>query len=649
MGDSKRIVDDLLKELVAFGDIVEDIEKIYFYDLSKLILAVLENDIKLNPFMLALVDEYVDKLVTQYTDNITSDFKMLSLWYMLSRLQGKESIQSLDELFFTIYLNISDTDSIFKNIYGMEFFVSGKNFKEYIDNIFLYNQGPIDKVFIYKLYYITYMCFERGEYYLYLNEKLKEIYKQAIDSDLEELVFYLYFPLLMTDIGIRNSQADFRNFNDEIEKSLENFILEKIIPKYEIKPNSAENNNKKIAFLIERAVPTSIYNVTDSLLENLSKIENLDYEIYILDLNVYELNGSDPKYVERLKSFNVKYVNLKEVLSVPFSFTYDLVQHCLDIRRFIINEKINTLIAVNGRVEISFLFSCRTAPNQIYWSHGNFEYDVNNIDKKITNCFIENKNKYHFERTGMIAKIHSSLTVEEQKAVESIRKQYPKDSYVLGTIGRLLKIDNDEYINTIANIMKKNTHCIYLACGVGDINSVKDKFKKHGLEERVYMPGFVNAKYYGHVIDLVLDSFPIEGGNTIRELISKKKMVIRKSMEEMKVFYILDYWEEYYNAKDHSCEKVKYFFNEFINYLSDEKLTVYDKKFVQEYFENFKGYKVFKNYFEEYEYLADLCINDSHFFNSINKVVQGVYTAQEKLEKKYVPLEFLQLVYNKRS
>ena len=113
-----------------------------------------------------------------------------------------------------------------------------------------------------------------------------------------------------------------------------------------------------------------------------------------------------------------------------------------------------------------------------------------------------------------------------QKA-KGIRDQLPSGSFILGTIGRLVKIDNDEYLSAIKKIMEKNPHTIYLACGAGNIEYFQERIRAFGLENRFVFTGHINPHVFGYVIDLWLDTFPMHQGESMSEYSSKGGVFLR--------------------------------------------------------------------------------------------------------------------------
>jgi hypothetical protein len=70
--------------------------------------------------------------------------------------------------------------------------------------------------------------------------------------------------------------------------------------------------------------------------------------------------------------------------------------------------------------------------------------------------------------------------------------------------------------------MKENPNTIYLACGDGNEESIKEKLKKYNIDEKRFVfTGHVKAHIYGWVIDVWPDSFPLRGGQAKGEFKAK--------------------------------------------------------------------------------------------------------------------------------
>ena len=105
----------------------------------------------------------------------------------------------------------------------------------------------------------------------------------------------------------------------------------------------------------------------------------------------------------------------------------------------------------------------------------------------------------------------------------------------------MIKLDNENYIKTIATILLDNPQTIYLACGSGGQNNIKKLLKKYDIENRFYFTGQIDAHIYGNVIDIFLDTFPHGHGESKSEFQGKGKPALHLSPEYHR-FYTQQQW-----------------------------------------------------------------------------------------------------------
>jgi hypothetical protein len=194
---------------------------------------------------------------------------------------------------------------------------------------------------------------------------------------------------------------------------------------------------------------------------------------------------------------------------------------------------------------MGFLYVTRVAPRQIYWSHGNCSYDVEGIDERISHFEQECKEFKWKIFNVSVAEEFLVGSQEEKKKGEIIKKSlietFGEDTVILGTIGRLVKIESEEYIKTLSEIMKQNPNTIYLACGDGNQENVEKLIDKYGIDlKRVVFTGQVNPHIYGWVIDVWLETFPLRQGQSRNEFEAKsgaivgyKKYYSKKAIEDI--------------------------------------------------------------------------------------------------------------------
>jgi hypothetical protein len=81
--------------------------------------------------------------------------------------------------------------------------------------------------------------------------------------------------------------------------------------------------------------------------------------------------------------------------------------------------------------------------------------------------------------------------------------------------------------------LEENPKSIYLACGTGNEESIKQKLVKYNIpKERFLFEGFVNAHVYGYIIDVYLNTFPEPSGESANEFLKKGEDKFIVSMEE---------------------------------------------------------------------------------------------------------------------
>lgn len=535
---------EIINELLSVDISSENINLMLFS-----FLQYLRDNEGLNEDILFKLLEIINFLIEHdvIVDNINRDFantllstlekeKSLSsihLYYALSYIQDLKDIDSIKEEYFYLLANHNILLEFINQFKFIKVLFPDEKFEEYINlfSKYLFKDNFLDldileqKRRIFKLYYLGSINYLRSKKFKNIYYVLSEIYSKAIENEQEELAFYLYTPLIMSWDESAPTQAELAYFNQQIEIPLERLIRERLIKKYDIKKNKKvikKNKKTKVAFLIDRVIPYSIYNVFYNLLESLADAESTRYEFIIYNLNCIEL-GSLSETVEELKGLGLEYIDLhKEYVGDEYPF-YNIVEKALKVRNRLIHDEIDILIGMNSRPEYNFLFTTRTAPKQVYWSHGNYEYDIAEIDLGISHGGVPSDKVSKFKHLEMTMDINKYNPEIDMKEVSRIRGNYPENSFILGTIGRLIKIDNDEYLESVASIMKQNPQTIYLACGNGDRQGIEEKVEKLGIANRFFFTGYIDADIYANVIDLWLNQFPIGGGEALEEYRAKGK------------------------------------------------------------------------------------------------------------------------------
>jgi len=360
---------------------------------------------------------------------------------------------------------------------------------------------------------------------LYSNLKIliSELIKQEKISSVMYVEFFTYH------IMGNNFQTidEWREFNKNITQKTES-LYKKYASTLQ-KANPTKKNKKRIAFIKDRVVMNSVFQTEYSLFKLLKndKTFNDNYEIAVYTVNYFEKSQDFDKCINMFEQIGVPYIN-PVIKFLKDGYYNNHYQKALQLRQTLLDDDIDIIIMGGVFPIIDFLYLSRTAPLQIYFSHGNCAFNIEGIDKRITH-FRQECNEFECNLINIpITNEFLIGTAGEKEIGELLKKdyleKYDKDTVILGTIGRLVKIDSDEYLETLSIIMKQYPNTIYLACGIGNRETIKTKLKKYNIDEKRFLfLGQINAHIYGWVIDLYLAPFPADSGQALEEFRRKGK------------------------------------------------------------------------------------------------------------------------------
>lgn len=565
----------------------------------------------------------------EYQKYFSLDIRFLVTWFLIRSIKDSSLEKEITEEFFSVYLVFDKFQNIIDNVDIIKMIFPQDKLEKYLDELYkailrrndFFDLSLIEKEkTIYKYHYMTVMLYERSEKpFKKMFQNLYKLFLEAIEKKDDEIVFYIYAPLQFSWNGVSTTQDEYKTFNERVEKVLEQYIRNNMIKKYKVKDNNKIlNKNKpiKVAFLQERLINYSIYKVLYSLLKNLNEENNAKYEFIILNLNFTELGGSIPEVENLTNELGFEYINCHELLMEDNGPFYSVVNKSLELRDLILNKEIDILIGMHSRAEYNFLFTTRVCPIQIYWSHGNFEYNLENIDKVISH-FKAPTNKKDINKFTLPISFDSYNPIVDKKEIINIKNRYPKEFFILGYIGRLVKIEDDKYLNVVSEIMKLNKNTIFLACGSGDQSKIKQKINELGIADRFYFTGHINSHVYAHIIDLYLSSF-INGGEALQEYIYKEKPFVFKINSNDKTI------EDYKNVD--ILNRIK---DKDLNYVYSELYTLDNLESLKNKDYLYSENKCFKTYS-----LLQSVISDEDYINVASLFVRN-YKIAKKAAKEY--------------
>jgi len=359
----------------------------------------------------------------------------------------------------------------------------------------------------------------------------KTIFYEHIARDECDEAMYVHFFIYHKMGNSFQTQAEWKTFNDEIDRPAADYYkawCERAkLPKCK---ESQSEGRKIIGILQDRFVENSPFKVLYSVLKDVmaSREFREQYDVRIYLMSYFEKSENDLKCINMVEKLGIT------VWDGATPFYGDGIYHshlgkALYIRQKIIDDGVDIMIHGASYDINDFLVVSRVVPKQIYWIHGNFEFDVPNIDKRITHISDES----HMKQSDYIVEHFDFQTNElylnpeeegKRKKAEIIRSRFSSNTVVFGSIGRLVKIDNYDFLRAVLQILQRCPEAVYLACGGGNVESIKEKAIELGMPmERFLFEGYVDPHVYGYAIDIYLNTFPEPSGQAAIEFLEKTK------------------------------------------------------------------------------------------------------------------------------
>lgn len=364
-----------------------------------------------------------------------------------------------------------------------------------------------------------------------------------------DLALYLQFFIYHICGNSFSKQEQWQEFNIEISQYATPIYREfatKFLP-YLPKSSPSTNKRKIIGILRDRIVENSPFKVEYSLIKNLlaSPEFTQHYEIKIYCMSLIEKSENNPQAIAKLAKLGIETIDIGLGFNKA-GFYNSHLQKALALREIMFRDEVAMLISPNNGYGISdFLLASRCARVQVFWTHGNFVYDISGIDTRLTHICNNQKSIAHngFSFYGIPVQMDRSFYNPKvpQELIADTRACYVDSSvkqpvYLFGVIGRLVKIDSLAYLRSICAILEQNPHWRFLACGLGNEGEIKQKISQINpqLLPRFFFSGYVDSAVYGHILDFWVDSFPMEQGESRIEYVAKGRGLSLRYYESAK-------------------------------------------------------------------------------------------------------------------
>ncbi|WP_333655634.1 glycosyltransferase [Dissulfurispira sp.] len=385
--------------------------------------------------------------------------------------------------------------------------------------------------------------FNAPNHYVRLYEPLKTLFYESIKARNIELVLYIGFFIRFYYGNFKLNVEAWKRLDDEVERPMSDFFV-RYCKENNILPCNKKIRVKekiKVGYAYQRLILSSPVLVFLSLLKGHYLNKNTDIEFYVYGYDYIEKIGDTEKVINMIESMGFKCISAGKLGSFK-NIYHSHFEKAMALRKQIIEDGIDIFITTGTQIG-NFLVSSRVAPIQIYWSHGDPYWNVNNLDYRIVHSAEESviKGLYggieYFKFPNLMAMELLNPNVSPEK-IDIIRLKFPKDKILLGVFGILPKLNHPDYLFAVSEILKRNPETVFLICGYGDKQDIEEYFKKVGCIDRVYFEGHVNPHIYGHVIDIALDPFPVPMGVASLELQAKGKPMVsfKVNLDEINEF-----------------------------------------------------------------------------------------------------------------
>ena len=332
---------------------------------------------------------------------------------------------------------------------------------------------------------------EYGEY-----EKSKKYLKKAIEIQPEFLKPYSNLLFSLCWSGDSQNYLSFaKAYSSIIPDYNKSFIEKKIQPK----------KNLKIGFVSGdfKSHPVAYF-----FLDTLKKLKKKDLKIYAY---------SNSKIKD-------SYTSLFQENFSEWSDIYN--KNDQEIINTIRKDDIDILFDMSGHTKGNklFLFKNRCAPIQATWSGWLASTGIKEMDYIIADPYVISKeNESNFsEKIYRLKKIWQCMSVSDLNPNIFSNKVNENDSLIFGSFNNPIKIGKN-LIKTWSKILNELPNSkLFLKYGSFDIPEIKSFFLKEFLsnnvkENQIIIEGNSNREKYlncYNYIDIILDSFPINGGTT---------------------------------------------------------------------------------------------------------------------------------------
>jgi len=288
-----------------------------------------------------------------------------------------------------------------------------------------------------------------------------------------------------------------------------------------------EDQPIRLAYLAQFAHDTggnALGLVLESLLSSLQEHFYGEYELFL-----YSWMYKDLAFLERISALGVRVRR------------FDLGEYkemeLVALRQAFFDDRIAVALTDMNSAVPHYLFERRVAPVQIFYQLGLPFWPLENLDAVFQGWEIDPERlgleagRCHAVPAPKTAR-HISTPVDMER-VRVERQRFPESAHVIGFYGRLVKITPTQ-CEIIRRILLLHSDAIAVIGGTGNAAPILRFVEDNQLAGRVFVVNeFVDGAVWGHILDVFLDTFPLTGGYSCREVLAKGKPIVHMRSEDM--------------------------------------------------------------------------------------------------------------------
>jgi hypothetical protein len=214
-----------------------------------------------------------------------------------------------------------------------------------------------------------------------------------------------------------------------------------------------------------------------------------------------------------------------------------LTDQILEMDRLLRDDPVSVLISDLNFCLPTAVFARRMAPVQIFLQGGMPAWPTPGLDA-VYNSFGSDPvvagwgdaKVMPFAAPWDLASLNPPVRPEE---VAAERLSLPSDTLLIGTYGRLMKV-TDPFLRAVERILLACPESTFVVGGSGDSEAVRVFIANSPVGHRMQVEArYVPGHSWGRILDLFLDTWPLTGGESVRETLAKGCPVIAIHSDDM--------------------------------------------------------------------------------------------------------------------